>query len=1042
VKQSARTPFAPFTDELHEMQRTLRFGSIRTIASGNPEADLHGIVHASAPMVMDSAHDWVIDNGGDSGFGEPGPVAKAIAANLGWGLWDGVDCTFGDGSTRGWSPVIIGNLDPTWVQRLPHDGIDSPVVIDLINRLGMDFTLAVLQFGHDQRKAEFAQHQRRQVWWPDGSIDTVQQNGSAAQPEEVPMHDDTAYEDQFIVCCADCDEDMDTREQTQTRPDGQRVCDRCATQRSADERQERLDARAQQARITKSLNPDQQLLHGAIFDDDGERHVASVLVPVGLAVDAMAGAQMIQRVWVNPTSAILRMTENTHGVGVNAPGVYLHGDQVNHPSAKLYIAVSCENQHGIAESVNVTTLSHAQEMAREWLDGSDCGECAGSDPVKASGSVTAELLVVANGMVVWSQVFACWTPITDPDGKVTARNEWPGVPKLDGDFEAPDSRLNFTVEEAPVDAFSQRMQAVRESEASTGRRYSICTLTGQSPISEAEVKALYADYHKSQHPKLDALLDGTERTVTLNDGMCLACDPVIPPVDEATLLADDGEMFGVEQVRIPKAAPEAVLDAVRQLAPLVKSGEELHCGEGDGACIIEVQNGSTSWRERQLPVHTHDEHGYLVPKQYRSFAKGVEVWLVTITAEPTRTGVIARSVYRSERQGRGVWYYGFAAKADPTRSVVHRASDLANGILDGDYELRMPLPPEDDPQYMTAQERLDSAVEALPRSNGDPVNMSAEAQAARLQYVGLTRSNGKATTTSKQPLADESWQERHYEVDQTGTTPEWTGTPCALCHVPMQPGDAEVQQYGKGHAHVACVTDELEVPCDHACDTCVSTYVEYQEVVGELAQAGVLDQKLDLPAYIASLKEQLLRTQSALETERRSAAAYKQMADASRAEFHALQNQLDAEPKGSGAYPDSVVALVEALHEWFSVDNAARLSGSALLFDDDHSLAEHVASCHEQLQNGSLPPLAELHRDLTKLDWELLAMHREHEHANGYRLTYTVLARRLTPVFPEAPYVVSSWSGGDTLPSGFGSSRYDLTIERARLVYAEETGQL
>jgi hypothetical protein len=56
------------------------------------------------------------------------------------------------------------------------------------------------------------------------------------------------------------------------------------------------------------------------------------------------------------------------------------------------------------------------------------------------------------------------------------------------------------------------------------RRYSICTLNGSHPVSEEDIRKLYADYHVSQHGKLDALLAGDERIVTLNDGMCLAWD--------------------------------------------------------------------------------------------------------------------------------------------------------------------------------------------------------------------------------------------------------------------------------------------------------------------------------------------------------------------------------------------------------------------------------------------------------------------------------------------------------------------------------------
>ena len=132
----------------------LTFGSIRTVASGNPDADRHGMVLADAPMVNESCEEFVEDHG---------PViAKALAANWGWGLHGSVDEVWNDGSTRGWSPFIEGTLpaesmtsDRSWDDELR--GLINDGVIDA--KLGIQ----LLTLHHDRAE-------RPQVWAPDGTI--------------------------------------------------------------------------------------------------------------------------------------------------------------------------------------------------------------------------------------------------------------------------------------------------------------------------------------------------------------------------------------------------------------------------------------------------------------------------------------------------------------------------------------------------------------------------------------------------------------------------------------------------------------------------------------------------------------------------------------------------------------------------------------------------------------------------------------------------------------------------------------------------------
>ena len=96
------------------MQTTkLQFGSCRTIATqpsaredrweGFDQRDIHGLVNADAGMLQDLAPEWLAEVGSRA-------LANAIAANSRWGLWGSPDAAWGDGSPRGWSPVIIGKL--------------------------------------------------------------------------------------------------------------------------------------------------------------------------------------------------------------------------------------------------------------------------------------------------------------------------------------------------------------------------------------------------------------------------------------------------------------------------------------------------------------------------------------------------------------------------------------------------------------------------------------------------------------------------------------------------------------------------------------------------------------------------------------------------------------------------------------------------------------------------------------------------------------------------------------------------------------------
>ena len=183
-----RTPFAPWTDELHEFQcSTLQFGSVRTVASPTPSSardidthcwgtlnmDLHGIVQHDAPMVSDAGTTRV-DEWGTDGFGGLSMVGRAISANVGWALHDSVDSTWADGAVRGWSPVIVGWL-PTDGQGLTREELDKQLNDSTWDTPNMDHLIFIANALHNLGRPEFAQRQQAQVWDPDGSITMISQ---------------------------------------------------------------------------------------------------------------------------------------------------------------------------------------------------------------------------------------------------------------------------------------------------------------------------------------------------------------------------------------------------------------------------------------------------------------------------------------------------------------------------------------------------------------------------------------------------------------------------------------------------------------------------------------------------------------------------------------------------------------------------------------------------------------------------------------------------------------------------------------------------